>query len=256
MDRYVLPKFKVTVDFASDGAAARHGYRPGDHVTGTVRAVYFFGKPVDRAEVSIKTLGMDVAQFDAASVAGKTDDAGAYRFDVTLPAYFAGRPLSQGAARVLIEATVKDAAGHAETRGEPIVVSQSPLLITAIPEGGMLIPNLENQVFILTSYADGQARPRRSDGQRAGTPGTACDRGCWRRRDRAHESRSGCAVVTHRGARPRRQSGFRDDVARPAERLRPDSAARRASCLSRRRPHCAQSVLRKAKRVGVHRRSS
>jgi uncharacterized protein YfaS (alpha-2-macroglobulin family) len=56
---------------------------------------------------------------------------------------------------VLIEATVKDSAGHAETRGEPITVSESPLLITAIPEGGTLIPNLENQVFILTSYPDG-----------------------------------------------------------------------------------------------------
>ena len=72
-----------------------------------------------------------------------------------LPTYFAGRPLSQGAARVLIEATVKDSAGHAETRGEPITVSESPLLITAVPEGGTLVPNLENQVFILTSYPDG-----------------------------------------------------------------------------------------------------
>ncbi len=159
VDRYVLPKFKVAVDFATAGSTARHGYRPGDHVTGTVRADYFFGKPVDRAEVSIKALGMDVTRFDAASVAGKTDDAGAYRFDLKLPGYLAGRPLSQGAARVLIEATVKDAAGHAETRGEPIVVSQSPLLITAIPEGGMLIPNLDNQVFVLTSYADGAPAP-------------------------------------------------------------------------------------------------
>ena len=57
---------------------------------------------------------------------------------------------------MLIEATVKDAAGHAETRGEPITVSESPLIVTAIPEGGTLIPNLENQVFILTSYADGK----------------------------------------------------------------------------------------------------
>ncbi len=158
VDRYVLPKFKVAVDLASDGAP-RHGYRPGDHVTGTVRADYFFGKPVDHAEVSIKALGMDVAQFEAGSIAGKTDATGAYRFDLPLPAYFAGRPLSQGAARALIEATVKDAAGHAETRGEPVVVSQSPLLITAIPEGGMLVPNIENQVFILTSYADGKPAP-------------------------------------------------------------------------------------------------
>jgi hypothetical protein len=72
-----------------------------------------------------------------------------------LPDYFAGHPLSQGTARVLIEATVKDSAGHSETRGQPITVSESPLLITAVPEGGTLVPNLENQVFILTSYPDG-----------------------------------------------------------------------------------------------------
>ena len=41
---------------------------------------------------------------------------------------------------MLIEATVKDSAGHAETRGEPITVSESPLLITAVPEGGTLVP--------------------------------------------------------------------------------------------------------------------
>ena len=92
---------------------------------------------------------------EAASTQGKTDQDGSYHFGLTLPDYFAGRPLSQGAARVLIEATVKDSAGHAETRGEPIAVSDSPLLITAIPEGGPLAPRLENQVFVLTSYPDG-----------------------------------------------------------------------------------------------------
>ncbi len=161
VDRYVLPKFKVAVDFATNGGAARHGYRPGDYVTGTVHADYFFGKPVDHADVSIKALGMDVTQFEAGAAVGKTDATGAYRFDLLLPAYFAGRPLSQGAARVLIEATVKDSAGHAETRGEPIVVSQSPLLLTAIPEGGLLVPNMENQVFVVTSYADG--KPAQAD---------------------------------------------------------------------------------------------
>ena len=98
---------------------------------------------------------MDVSLFEAASATGKTDSDGSYYFDLTLPKYFAGRPLNHGAARVLIEATVKDSAGHSETRGQPITVSDSPLLITAIPEGGTLVPNLENEVFILTSYPDG-----------------------------------------------------------------------------------------------------
>ena len=155
VERYVLPKFKVAVEFSENGKKQKRGYQPGDHVTGTVRSNYFFGKPVDHAEISVKASAMDVAVFEVASAQGKTDADGSYRFDIQLPKYFAGRPLSHGAARVLIEATVKDSAGHAETRGEPITVSESPLLITAVPEGGTLVPNLENQVFVLTSYPDG-----------------------------------------------------------------------------------------------------
>jgi uncharacterized protein YfaS (alpha-2-macroglobulin family) len=155
VERYVLPKFKVAVEFTEKDNKPRRDYRPGEHVTGTVRANYFFGKPVDHAEMAIKISSMDVDVFEAASAKGKTDKDGAYRFDLELPAYFAGRSVSQGAARALVEATVKDSAGHAETRGEPITVSQSPLLMTAVPEGGTLIPHLENQVFLLSSYPDG-----------------------------------------------------------------------------------------------------
>ena len=155
VERYVLPKFKVAVDFAGKDNHAKRGYRPGDHVTGTVRANYFFGKPVDGAEVTVKASGMDVSEFQAISAQGKTTAEGEYRFDLRLPDYFAGRPLNHGTAAVLIEATVKDAAGHAETRGQPITVSESPLILTAVPEGGVLVPNLENQVFVVAAYPDG-----------------------------------------------------------------------------------------------------
>jgi A-macroglobulin TED domain/Alpha-2-macroglobulin family/Carboxypeptidase regulatory-like domain/MG2 domain/A-macroglobulin receptor binding domain/Alpha-2-macroglobulin bait region domain len=155
VERYVLPKFKVAVEFTEKDNKPRRDYRPGDHVTGTVRANYFFGRPVDHAETAIKISSMDVDVFEAGSAKGKTDKDGAYHFDLVLPAYFAGRSVSQGAARALVEATVKDSADHAETRGEAITVSQSPLLINAVPEGGTLIPHLENQVFLLSSYPDG-----------------------------------------------------------------------------------------------------
>lgn len=161
VERYVLPKFKVAVELAEEGKKQKRSFRPGDHVIGKVRANYFFGKPVDNAEVNLKASAMDVALFEAASAHGKTDADGVYRFDIRLPNYLAGRPLSHGAARVLIEATVKDSASHAETRGEPITVSDSPILLTAIPEGGTLVPRLENQVFILASYPDGS--PAKSD---------------------------------------------------------------------------------------------
>src|SRR6202042_3717430 len=118
VEHYVLPKFKIVVEFTEKDNKPKRDYRPGDHVTGTIRANYFFGKPVDHAETAIKISSMDVDVFEAASTKGKTDKDGAYHFDLVLPAYLAGRNFSRGAARALVEATVKDSAGHSETRGE------------------------------------------------------------------------------------------------------------------------------------------
>jgi uncharacterized protein YfaS (alpha-2-macroglobulin family) len=160
VDRYVLPRFKVAVELSGKDNKAKRGYRPGDHVTGTVRANYFFGKPVN-GEVTVKASGFDVARFDAGNATGRTDSEGAFQFDIRLPDYFAGRSLNQGAARVLIDATVKDTSGHSESRGEPVMVSESPLLITVVPESGSLVPGLENRVYVLTSYPDGT--PAESD---------------------------------------------------------------------------------------------
>jgi A-macroglobulin TED domain/Carboxypeptidase regulatory-like domain/Alpha-2-macroglobulin family/MG2 domain/A-macroglobulin receptor binding domain/Alpha-2-macroglobulin bait region domain len=155
VDRYVLPKFKVAVEFTEKGKKQRHGYQPGDRVTGTVHANYFFGKPVEDAEISVRAVALDVVLFEAASVQGKTDSDGSYHFDLELPKYFVGRPLNHGAARVVVEATIKDSAGHSETRGEPISVNESPLMFTAVPEGGTLVPGLPNRVFVLAAYPDG-----------------------------------------------------------------------------------------------------
>jgi uncharacterized protein YfaS (alpha-2-macroglobulin family) len=155
VERYVLPRFKVDLDLAGKHAKAKRGYRPGDHVTGTVRSNYFFGKPVDHAEVTVKASARDVTVVEAGAANGTTDAEGAFHFDIRLPDFFTGRPLNQGAALALIEATVKDNAGHSETHGETVTVTESPLLITAFPEGGALVPGLENQVFVLASYPDG-----------------------------------------------------------------------------------------------------
>ncbi len=160
VDRYVLPRFKVAVELSGKDNKAKRGYRPGDHVTGTVRANYFFGKSVD-GEVTVKASGFDVARFDAGNATGRTDSEGAFQFDIRLPDFLAGRSVNQGATRVLVEATVKDTAGHSESRGEPVTVSESPLLITVVPESGSLVPDLENRVYVLTSYPDGT--PAESD---------------------------------------------------------------------------------------------
>lgn len=188
VERYVLPRFKVAVELSGKDAKAKRGYRPGDRVTGTVRANYFFGKPVDGAEVTVRASGVDVERFDAGTSQGQTDRDGVFHFDIRLPDFFAGNPLTQAAAPVLVEASVKDAAGHSESRGEVIMVSASPLLVTAVPEGGTLIPGLQNQVFVLTSYPDGT--PAQAD-IRVQAPGTATQS--------AATDPGGIAIVTLRG---------------------------------------------------------
>ena len=155
VERYVLPKFRVAIEFDSKNGKPKRDYRPGDHVTGALKANYFFGKSVNNASVTMKVSGMDAELFEAASAKGRTDRDGAYRFDLVLPQFFAGNGKRHGAAPVVVEATVKDAAEHSETRGEPITVSQTSLLVTAVPEGGKLVRGLENEVFVLASYPDG-----------------------------------------------------------------------------------------------------
>ena len=187
VERYILPRFKVAVELAGQGAKAKRWYRPGDHVTGTVRANYFFGKPVDNAEVTVRAAGMDVERFETGTSQGPTDHDGAFAFDIRLPDYFAGNPSNHGATEVLVEATVKDATGHSEGRVEPLTVSGSPLLVTAIPESGSLMPNLENQVFVLVSYPDGT--PAEAD-IRVQIPGSATQS--------ATTDRGGIAIVAVR----------------------------------------------------------
>jgi hypothetical protein len=155
VERYVLPKFRVAIEFAAKDGKEKRDYRPGDHVTGTVKANYFFGKPVANSPLTLKASAMDVQMFEAAQQEGRTDEKGEYKFDLTLPKFFAGSGVRRGAAPVVVEATVKDATEHAETRGEPITVSPLPLLITAVPEGGALVRGMENEVYILVSYPDG-----------------------------------------------------------------------------------------------------
>ena len=126
VERYVLPRFKVAVELAAKDAKAKRGYRPGDHVTGTVRANYFFGKPLDGAEVTVRITGIDVERFDAGTSRGRADRDGSFPFDIRLPDFFAGSASNHGAARLSVDATVKDTAGHTESRGEPVTISESP----------------------------------------------------------------------------------------------------------------------------------
>ena len=77
-------------------AQRAHGYRPGDHVTGTVRANYFFGKPVDRAEFDQGHWAWMWSSSKPARRKGKTDATGEYRFDLPLSELLRRTPAEPG----------------------------------------------------------------------------------------------------------------------------------------------------------------
>ncbi|MBN1817594.1 MAG: hypothetical protein JW828_09540 [Sedimentisphaerales bacterium] len=151
VQRYVLPKFKI------ETKTDRQFYQPGDTVRGQIQADYFFGKPVASGKVQIKCSAFDVAYTDFQEIEGKTDDTGHYTFEVKLPTHFVGQPLEAGKASAKFEIAVIDTADHKETITKNVTVTASPILIAAVPESGALIPDLENRIYIIATYADATA---------------------------------------------------------------------------------------------------
>ena len=151
---YVLPKFKVEV------AADRPSYEPGQRVAGTVTARYFFGKPLDGAEVVIRARTFDVTAHEIARVALTLDPKGTARFEVPLPSTLHGSPLAGGAATVRLEATVTDTAGQSVHAARTVPVWKAALRITVLPEAGRMVAGLENRIYILVTRPDGAPVPR------------------------------------------------------------------------------------------------
>jgi len=151
VERYVLPKFKIKVE------TDRKFYQPGETVKGELQVDYFFGKPVAGGKVKIKSSKFDVAYVDFKEIEGKTDPSGHYAFEVRLPDHFVGQPLEAGKASVKFDVSVVDTADHKEKVTRNVPVTAAPILIAAVPEGGELIANLKNRIYIVTTYADSTA---------------------------------------------------------------------------------------------------
>lgn len=149
VERYVLPKFKVK--FTPD----KSYYLVGETVSGKVQVDYFFGKPVADGKVKIKASTFDFAFKDFAEISGRTDGTGFFKFEQALPDYFVGQPLEQGNAFVKFEVTVTDGADHSEKITQTVPVSAKPLQIIAVPEGGKVVPNVENIIYVMAVRPDG-----------------------------------------------------------------------------------------------------
>ena len=152
---YVLPKFKVTVK------NEKKFYAPGDTVTGSVDARYFFGKAVAGSKVKVIANCFDVGFHEFATVEGKTDEEGHYEYEFTVPEKLVGQPSFKGNTIVQMDVRVLDTADHEEQKIHTFHVATESLQIEVIPESGTLVPGVENEVYLVASYPDGSvAKPK------------------------------------------------------------------------------------------------
>lgn len=150
VERYVLPKFRVTAEFD------RSDYRPGGVVTGSIQAEYPFGKPVAASVVEVVVSKFDVGWDEFSRITGRTDERGSYTFELDLPRYFAGLPLDAGESFVRFEVTVTDGAAHSETITASRPVTRAPLQVVLIPETGELVPGVANEVYAVVTTPSGE----------------------------------------------------------------------------------------------------
>ncbi len=150
VDRYVLPKFKI--HFSTD----KDFYQPGEMVKGELQVDYFFGKPVTDGKATIKASKFDVGFDEFTRIDGRTDANGHYTFEMNLPTHFVGQPLEQGNTFVMFDISVVDGAEHEENITQNRSVAKSPITIVVIPESGDIVPNVENIIYVMTTYPDGK----------------------------------------------------------------------------------------------------
>jgi uncharacterized protein YfaS (alpha-2-macroglobulin family) len=149
VEPYTLPKFKVELK------TERNYYQPGQHVSGTLQADYFFGKPVAGAKVTLEGYTFDVQQNNLLKLELTSNEQGQATFEFDLPAFVAGSDLEGGLGRFYLQAAVIDQAQHLETGRLSLPVSSGGLVVQAIPEGGVFRARLDNTLYLMTSYPDG-----------------------------------------------------------------------------------------------------
>ncbi len=145
VERYVLPKFKVT------SKLDREYYLPGQKLEGTVDARYFFGKPVSGAKVKVTVFDYQAQWVPDRVIQGTANSEGILHFSYKLPKRLIGQPLEGGDALMLMEVAVEDSAGQKHSSNKQIVVAREPMKVGLFPESGAIVPGVSNRFYLVVS---------------------------------------------------------------------------------------------------------
>lgn len=149
VDRYVLPKFNVKINLDKEF------YLPGELVKGTLELKYFFGKPVASGKVKMTLHDYQATWVPFRIIEGTANSEGIWSFEARLPERLAGMPIDGGNASMLLDFEVFDTAGQSRQESRSIIIAASPLQVAVIPEGGVVIPGVENRFFLAVANPSG-----------------------------------------------------------------------------------------------------
>jgi len=149
VDRYSLPKFKVTVSLD------KPWYMAGQKVLGEVKADYVFGKPVDGGTVKVTAYTYQAEWVPAKEFEGKTNASGLFVFNYQLPDYLIGQPIEGGKALIMLETSVTDPAAHEQKVAQNILITQNAMDIVLIPESGEIVPDVETIFYLFVTDPSG-----------------------------------------------------------------------------------------------------
>ncbi len=148
VEKYVLPEFKVAVEFA------RPWFEPGERIAGKVSARYYYGLPVTEGLVEIKAApGWKGNAEESQSAKLGPDGQASFSFPPVPEAKLMG---ADGDFNLEVFVKVTDAAGQTQGRAVGLTVTAQPLRIEAIPEAGSLVAGVPNNIFVLVSTVEGR----------------------------------------------------------------------------------------------------
>jgi CD109 antigen len=146
IEKYVLPKYEVTITPAKEWVMA------DEKITGTIKAEYSYGKPVE-GEVQIRATRYVGTWQEFASLNQPFN--GQTSFQLPAVQYVAGTPASGGQGNITIEVTVQEkSTGYEEKATQLLTVVAAPFTLKVIPDSVIFKPGLPLSLLVVAETPD------------------------------------------------------------------------------------------------------
>jgi hypothetical protein len=150
VQRYILPKFKIEL------TGDKPFYLPSEKINCSIKADYFFGRPVTNAQVEVTGRTFFEEPTDIFKITGTTDSTGRFSFETDLATYFAVKAMPAMNSSLEMEVKMTDSTGHEEISVKKVPLAQQSINIHIFPEGNNFLRGFENVFYIMTVYPNGQ----------------------------------------------------------------------------------------------------